>query len=213
VIHGFMALQVILSLTDESGKVWADADSALGLYRYQTFGPADFHRWNEQYHTYWKENAHWLISDFGKPGMEFAQPYPMNRLFTPQLVSITLERGNNTDSVRVKTLMPEAASEAQGAPREIWLDYIFRKTEPVIDISISWYGKDAHRLPEASWFSFVPKVDNANLWRMDKLGTSISPLEVVRNGNRNLHAVDTGLYYEGSDGNAKIVTMDVLLYL
>jgi hypothetical protein len=46
-----MALQVILSLTDESGKVWADADSPLGLYRYQTFGPADF---QEQAYHHWR---------------------------------------------------------------------------------------------------------------------------------------------------------------
>jgi hypothetical protein len=198
----------IVSLTDESGKVWADTSFPLGLYSYQTFGPADFHRWNEQYHTYWEANAHWLISDFGKPGMEFAQPYPTNRLFTPQLMSISLQRGKKIDTVIVKMSMPEAACEEQGAPREIWVEYVFRKTEPVIDVSISWYNKDAHRLPEASWFSFAPKVDNANLWRMDKLGTSISPLKVVRNGNRNLHAVDKGLYYEGSDGKVIIETMD-----
>lgn len=43
---------------------------------------------------------------------------------------------------------------------------------------------------------------------MDKIGGLISPFDVVRNGNRNLHAIDTGVYYEGADGNAKIIAYD-----
>ncbi len=50
--------------------------------------------------------------------------------------------------------------------------------------------------------------DNPNMWTMDKLGTRISPLSVIKNGNRNMHAVNTGLYYEGTDGSLIIETMD-----
>lgn len=198
----------IVSLSDKFGKAWADTNSPLGLYRYQTFGWLDYQRWFEQYHTYWEDNAHWLISDFGKPGMEFAQPYPTNRLFAPIVQEISLRSNHVADIIHIKARMPAVACEEQGAPREIGFEYVFHKTEPVIEISISWFGKDAHRLPEASWFSFAPLVDNSNLWKLDKLGMSVSPLEVVRNGNRNLHAVDAGLYYEGSDGEAAIQSLD-----
>ncbi|WP_229106726.1 hypothetical protein [Paenibacillus sp. 1001270B_150601_E10] len=67
------------------------------------------------------------------------------------------------------------------------------------------------RLPEASWFSFVPLVDNPNAWEMDKMGKRISPLTVVRDGNRNMHGVQSGLYYDAADGAVVIETLDAPL--
>ncbi|MBP1965317.1 hypothetical protein J2Z65_004554 [Paenibacillus aceris] len=54
-------------------------------------------------------------------------------------------------------------------------------------------------------------VDNPNLWKMDKMGQLMSPLEVVKNGNRNLHAVNSGVYYRGSDGEVRLETLDAPL--
>ena len=59
-------------------------------------------------------------------------------------------------------------------------------------------------MPEALWFSFVPPVDNANIWKLEKLGQLISPLEVVKDGNRNLHGVGKGVYYNGAEGSIPI---------
>ncbi|WP_193580922.1 hypothetical protein [Paenibacillus aceris] len=72
-------------------------------------------------------------------------------------------------------------------------------------------NKQANRLPEASWFSLGLNVDNPNLWKMDKMGQLMSPLEVVKNGNRNLHAVNSGVYYRGSDGEVRLETLDAPL--
>jgi hypothetical protein len=93
-------------------------------------------------------------------------------------------------------------------PRDLHIDYRFYKNQQKIDVGISWFNKQACRLPEASWFSFGLKVDNPNLWKMDKLGQLVSPLEVVKNGNRNLHAVNSGVYYDGSDGKVHLETLD-----
>ncbi|MBP1967887.1 hypothetical protein J2Z65_007192 [Paenibacillus aceris] len=54
-------------------------------------------------------------------------------------------------------------------------------------------------------------VDNPNLWKMDKMGQLMSPLEVVKNGSRNLHAVNSGVYYTGSDGGVRLETLDAPL--
>ncbi|MFE0555082.1 hypothetical protein ACFW1P_03980 [Paenibacillus sp. NPDC058910] len=43
---------------------------------------------------------------------------------------------------------------------------------------------------------------------MEKLGTLVSPLSVVKDGNRNMHAVGSGLYYEGADGSVVIRKLD-----
>ena len=40
------------------------------------------------------------------------------------------------------------------------------------------------------------------------MGRMISPLFVVKNGNRNMHAVDGGIFYDGVDGTIKIETLD-----
>jgi hypothetical protein len=46
---------------------------------------------------------------------------------------------------------------------------------------------------------------------MDKLGQPVSPLEVVKNGNRTLHAVGAGVEYRDRRGGLAIDTLDVPL--
>ena len=53
---------------------------------------------------------------------------------------------------------------------------------------MSWYGKDANRLTEAIYFNLFPDADKVLL---KKLGSLIKPDEVVLNGSRNLHAVQS----------------------
>lgn len=198
----------ICSLIDGKRKVWADDASRIGSYSYQTFGLPDYQRWYEQYHTYWERNADWVTGDFGKPGFEFAKPTPANRTFSPRAEAIVLRRTEEADTVIVKLSMPVEAYDIQGAPRELELTYRFAKDRPILDLTLDWFGKDAHRLPEASWLTVAPIVNNPNLWRMDKLGSSLSPLEVVKNGNRGMHAIGSAFTYRGADGQATLRTWD-----
>jgi hypothetical protein len=66
-------------------------------------------------------------------------------------------------------------------------------------------------LPEAMWLSFVPRIKNAQGWTLDKMGCPISPLEVIKNGNRKLHAIDRGVSYRGDDGSLSIESLDAPL--
>lgn len=45
---------------------------------------------------------------------------------------------------------------------------------------------------QALWVQFTPdaKVADPDTWAMSKLGSLVSPLDVVRNGSHSLHAVD-----------------------
>jgi hypothetical protein len=198
----------ICSLRGNDGKVWADDSSRIGRYTYETFGLPDYQRWYEQYTTYWENNLDWITADFGKPAFEFAKPYPTKRIFEPSLVSLSVLHAIDADYVLVKLRMSNEASEIQGAPRELELLYRFAKDKEVIDMTLNWFKKDAHRLPEGSWLSINPIVNNPNLWRMDKLGSALSPLEVVKNGNRGMHAIESQLTYSGSDGEVTIRTWD-----
>lgn len=198
----------ICSLKDSRNKAWADEHSRIGRYSYQTFGLPDYQRWYEQYHTYWNRNADWVIGDFGKPAFEFAKPTPVNRTFFPSVESISALAAQDADQVIIKLRMPQEACEIQGAPRELELTYRFALDRAVIELALDWFDKDAHRLPEASWFTIAPIVNNANLWRMDKVGATLSPLEVVKDGNRGMHAIESKLTYRGAEGTATIETLD-----
>jgi len=56
---------------------------------------------------------------------------------------------------------------------------------------LQWVGKPAARWAESTWWSFMPNVADPDLWRMTKLGESVSPLDVVGRGARTLHAVES----------------------
>jgi hypothetical protein len=46
---------------------------------------------------------------------------------------------------------------------------------------------------------------------MEKMGQSISPLDVVHNGNRKLHAVGRGVFYSDDKNELAIETLDAPL--
>lgn len=59
------------------------------------------------------------------------------------------------------------------------------------------YHKRQTRMAESLWVSFAPRVPEPRGWRLDKLGQSIDPFDVVANGSRAMHAVWRGIqYYE-----------------
>ncbi|UVI28818.1 DUF5054 domain-containing protein [Paenibacillus spongiae] len=201
----------IQQLVDSNGKVWANASHRLGVYRYETFGKENYDRFFNEYVTDLRLHHGWADADFGKPGMEYAMPRPEQARYSVTGRTLQLEKRKERDVVRIELTVDSEAVERYGAPRKLIIMYAFHKREPLIDVELHWTGKSACRLPEASWISFMPLVDNPNMWRMDKLGELISPLTVVKDGNRSMHAVNSGLYYEGADGSCAIRTLDAPL--
>ncbi|CAG7616186.1 DUF5054 domain-containing protein [Paenibacillus allorhizosphaerae] len=201
----------IAQLRDGSGKCWADDSHRLGLFQYETFGVAQYHTWFEQYVSNQQRTHSWADPDFGNPGMELCEPTPTGTVYSPVLVSLQRQEEKTQDIVIADLRLPDEAVELHGGPVQLRIRYAFNKYDSRIETELVWNGKSAYRLPEASWFSFAPKVDNPNLWKMDKMGEAISPLEVVRDGGRNLHAVLTGITYRGSDGMVQIETLDAPL--
>ena len=54
-------------------------------------------------------------------------------------------------------------------------------------------------------------VHDAHGWRLDKLGAALEPHDVVRNGNRKLHAVGRGMTYRDAAGQLAIECVDAPL--
>lgn len=204
----FTAEGSISGLKDSTGREWAGTANPIGLFTYETYSQEDYDRWFREYHVRWKQTHFWAVGDFGKPGMELTSKWITHQSIKPKLLSIIHQQTELVDIVHLKLKMSKTATGEMGAPRELVIEYLFPKDSTTIEINLKWFDKDAHRLPEASWFTFNPAVDNPNQWKLDKLGQLLSPLEVVKGGNRNMHAVNRGMFYQGADGEVSIETLD-----
>ena len=48
--------------------------------------------------------------------------------------------------------------ERYGAPRHMTLTYVFPRDTAPVQVTLQWFDRQACRLPEALWLSFVPVV-------------------------------------------------------
>ena len=71
--------------------------------------------------------------------------------------------------------------------------------------------KPASRLPETLWFSFIPPISQDGRFEMDKMGQPVSPLDVIKGGNRNLHGVIRGVSYKDSRSGFQLEMLDAFL--
>lgn len=198
----------IIGLEDARGRQWAGVQNPIGLFSYETYSYEDYMRWYREYLVLWHQSHLWAMGDFGKPGMDLAKQWAKHQTFHPELISLTQHQAEDKDIVIANLKMPVEAAEQQGAPRKLVIEYEFSHTADTVECRFIWLDKDAHRMPEATWITFNPVVNNPNLWKLDKLGQLVSPLEVVMGGNRNMHAVNEGMYYRGADGEVSIETLD-----
>lgn len=205
------AIMLLQELQDSSGKVWCDGGHRLGVFSYETFGSESYERWYSEYLRNRAITHSWSEADFGKPGIEFASPSAQERSYSPMLMCLAAVVDHNETRVYARLAMQEEAVSDYGAPAIVLVEYVFPDAGGYIDIHVHWTGKAANRQPEAIWFSLNPAAGNANRWRMNKLGEWLSPLDVVRGGNRSLHAVHEGVRYDSGDAVIRIDTLDAPL--
>jgi hypothetical protein len=58
------------------------------------------------------------------------------------------------------------------------------------------------------WLTFLPDAPEAGGWRLEKSGYEIDPFDVVRGGNRHVHALSSGLRYRDAQGSLAIDSLD-----
>lgn len=191
------------------GRQWAGPQHSLGQFWYETFSAADYQRFHRQYNVNKRTTSMWAIPDFTKPGIEEAAVE--HNTFLPGLVWAGQRAEENRDLFLFLLEMPEPGWQNYGAPRRISLNMAFDRRQPVVRFNLQWFEKPACRLPEASWFSFLPDVSRPGDWQMDKLGQWISPGEVISDGNRHLHAVNSGVRCPEGKNMLHIDTLDAAL--
>jgi hypothetical protein len=199
----------ICRLADRAGgREWADAEHLLGLFRYQTFSQADYDRFYRQYIINKRATASWSVDDYTKPGMAASEPQA--RWWLPQLVAVW--RRSDADALRflIELTMPDEAVQHYGCPHTATLAVTLPHYQRSISVELQWFDKQANRLPEALWLSFTPRAPDPRGWTLEKLGRSIAPLDVVRNGNRRLHALEAAVYHD-TRGSMRFATLDAPL--
>ena len=192
----------------QSGREWAGGQHPLGRLVYEVFSQLDYDRYLDQY-QYPEERWDWFVQDFSKPGIERA--VEAHESWNPRLESIRQREDDTGMHFLLALAMPDECTGPFGAPGRLSVQVSLPTDERALSLDIQWSEKSACRLPEAVWVSFVPKASDPAGWALDKMGEYISPLEVVPNGNRKLHAVGAGVRYHGDDGEMEIESMDAPL--
>jgi len=190
-----------------TGRNWASHENPLALFAYQTFSTAHYHRFMEQYLT---TRPDWALSDFGKPGMQAFHPRSGTHL--PRIQALGQREEQEWLALLAELqVVDDVEKPVPGCPRQLTVEYRFHRTEPLVEIILQWFGKPANRLPEALWFSFVPKTLAGGEWTLDKMGQAVEPGEVVRNGGHKVHAVAEGVRYTDERGSLFLKTYDAPL--
>ncbi len=191
----------------QSGRQWAGSAHDLGLFSYQTFSQPDFDRFLDQYVTAAFRKVGWAIDSWGKPGLE--KTAARSALYVTALKQLWHEKRPGGHLFVADLEVPDAGDS--GCPREITVETFLPDREPTLKLVLKWFNKPASRLPEALWFSFVPPVSRDGRFAMDKMGQAVSPLDVVKGANRNLHGVIRGVSYQDPHSGFELETLDAFL--
>ena len=187
----------------KKARVWFDAEHPLGLLRYQTFSGAELAKYND---AYWAGSMGELFLPEG-----YKRSGAQSLVREPRLEALYRRDTADYTALLARLRFPDEASEAYGAPTELWLEYRFLNGSPVIEMEAKWFGKSATRIREASWFSMIPlQTKDADGWRMEKVDSLVSPTKVVSFGSRNLHAVWEKIENRGE--GIRFETLDATLF-
>ncbi|GAB4536181.1 MAG: hypothetical protein Kow0063_21320 [Anaerolineae bacterium] len=193
-------------LDKRSGRQLASGDCLLGLFRYQTFSQADYDRFLRQYLLCMPD---WAILDFSKPGID--QAGAQSKWWVPGLSRLFARQDKEGHHFILELALPEVCTTQYGGPNMVTLELHLPDREPALHLNLQWFHKPANRLPEAFWFSFCPCVRGVRGWQMEKMGRLISPLDVIRNGNRKLHAIDRCVTHHEGRNRLTIESLDAPL--
>jgi hypothetical protein len=197
----------IRRLYDKKAKrEWASIDHPLALFSYQTLSQKDYAQFFKDYVI---SDEDWAKKDFGKPNIErFGAE---SREWFAAVKDLQSEEDENVNRVLARVQIDDAAALQSGRaafPQEMYLDISVAKAEPLVELNFSWFKKRATRLPEALWLTFRPAAANPAGWIPEKSGESVSAFDVVRSGNRHMHALSRGFRYRDDRGSFSVETLD-----
>lgn len=162
-------------------KLISDSEHKLFTPLYEQFTYEDYIRFHKRYH---RIEDDWAWQDFTKIGMETAAKEDYS-------CGTCAKAYTDGEKAVINFAFDKKAVDYMGAPASAQAVIICEEGKLVYDFC--WYDKPANRVAEAIWLGFKPLLKGL---RIGKLGKKINPYDVVSRGNRNLHASDSGIYYD-----------------
>ena len=208
-VFGFNDSGALAYLRDRtSRRTLADPNHPLGQLLYQTFSEADYSRFYRQYNVNKRKTWFWALADFTKPDMGASAEAGE---WLPKLERLYIQTGEHEERFLLNLSFPGKPVSQFGAPAEAYIELRVPLEGTEIHFDLQWFDKAACRLPEAIWFSFIPRTASGETWEIEKLGAWVSPLDVVRNGNRHLHATGRGVRCQQDGHGFEIESLDAPL--
>ena len=190
----------------KSGREWASSEHPLALFSYQTLSLQDYSRFFDSYVV---SNEDWAKKDFGKPNIE--RFGAKSQEWTPTLAELQVDEDEDGHHLLARLEINDAEALRNGRaafPQKMFMELFFSKAKPAIYLNFSWFQKPPTRLPEALWLTFHPVATDPTGWTLEKSGMALSPLDVVRSGNRHMHALSKGFGYKDETGALFVETLD-----
>ena len=159
-------------------------DNSLPCVTYDSYNYSDYEYWFAHYSRNLEETAIWAKPDFGKPNIErIAKKYKSGR-YDYSLKELSAHMAQDKAVFLAKLYIDEYFSENLGAPSVLEIKYTV--DENGVTAEILWLNKSANRLPESTMFHIYPESKGIEF---QKLEVKIDPYDIVKNGNRNISAV------------------------
>ena len=190
----------------KSKREWASSDHPLALFSYQTLSQQDYSHFFDSYVV---SDEDWAKKDFGKPNIE--RFGAVSHEWLPSVANLQVDEDHDGHHLLASLEIsdPEAVRTGRASfPQKMYLEMLLSRAEPVIYLNFSWFQKPATRLPEALWLTFHPIASDPAGWMLEKSGEPVSPLDVVRSGNRHMHALSKGFGYKDESGALFVETLD-----
>jgi len=183
------------------GQSYAGPGYQLAEFLYATYNELDYELMVRDYS--YCPDCYWFAPDFLKPNLSI-HGNPLKTFSKPVLDQVWRKSTSNEDIFVLRSLMPVNVTRIFGCPSTIWTVYSFDKVKG-IRIRLIWTGKSPNRMPEAAFMTFNPYGVDKNSWRVEKLGVSIDPYDVVKNGSLHQAGVDRLLTFSGAISGVKVV--------
>jgi hypothetical protein len=170
----------------------------VGEIAYQTFSADDYVRFQDAYLT---RKVQWAFEDNGKPGLDKSSAKSATVVAKMKYNAI----GKN--HIVTKLSFPsDKRIDSRVYPKDVQIEYLTHPGGNVIDMNVSFLEKPANRLPEAYWVSFIPQEVVKIV--AEKLGYEVDVLDVVKGGNRQMHAIDNYVDIITTKGTIRINSLD-----
>ena len=185
------------------GVEWAAESRPLLDFAYSTYTADDYSIVRTRY---WFDPIQgsdpngWMHKDYRKPNVSAGNPVHSTVRPTLEGVYAKYAASGYAQALLATARMPKDAVHFAGAPERLSILLEPQADGGDLQATLTWRRKTPTRLPEAAWLRVLGPPDAS--WTVEKMGSSVSPYQVLRNSSV-MHAVgDAGATLEDKKSGA-----------